>query len=245
MGKVPQFVFAFVKRVYAFLILFASDPFDVSERWFGMSYNPPFWLFWILLSLAIVFALIMAIRDVKKQTIKQEVNLLGDIKSDLITLNKYEKEVATKKGKKRISSAKIKYNFENYITNTAIPLFTNISTLPSKEQLLDSIIKFFVGVGDILDSNGYGLKEDLAIITEYNSAKEDIAIKQLRLRKKNRVLIQEHIRKAMLLNYGLNSVIVFRNIYRSSPEFRENIPLNYNTMIESAERVGDTFLPGV
>jgi len=213
-----------------------------------MSYNPPFWLFWLLLSLAIIFALIMAIRDVKKQTLKQEVNLLGDIKSDLITLNKYEKEVATKKSKKRMSSAelnKIKCDFQNYITNTVIPLFTNISTLPSKEQMLDSIIKFFIGVGDILDSNGYGLKENLVNITEYNSAKEDIANKQLRLRKKNRILIQKHIRKAMLLNYGLNSVIIFRNIYRSSPEFRVNIPLNYNTMVESAERVGDKFLTGM
>ncbi|MFC1933863.1 hypothetical protein ACFLXX_01760 [Chloroflexota bacterium] len=244
-NKTIQFIFAFGKRVYAFLILFASDPFDVSERWFGMNYNPPFWVFWLLLSLSIIFAVFMAIRDVRGRIKEEEVNLLNDIKAALITLNNCEKEVATKKAQKGLSMKKmnkVKADFRDYITTTGIPLLTNIGLFSTKEQMLDSLIKFFVGCGDVLDSNDYGLKFELADIAEYNNAKEDIAQKQVKLKTRKRSLIQTHIRKAMILAYGLNSVIVFRYIYRSSPEFQKAIPIQFNMMVESVERVGEKIL---
>ena len=229
-----RFLITFVSRLYTLFILLSSDPFDVSERWFKMNYNPPFWVFLILLSIAIVSALLWAVRDIKKQS--KEADYLNDIKSDLITLDKYERETATKKAQNKIpinKKDKIKNDIKDFIATKGLSLFTDIESLPAKEQILDRIIQFFTGIGDIFDANEHGLKSDLLSNAEYTNAKEDIANKQLILRKKKRIMIQTHIRKAMLLTYGLNSVIMFRRIYRSSPDFQKTIPIQYNMMVDT------------
>lgn len=73
MPKLWQFIWLFVRRLYSLFILLASDPFDVADRWFGLNYEPPFWLFWVLLTIAIGFALFMAIRDFKGKINQPEI----------------------------------------------------------------------------------------------------------------------------------------------------------------------------
>ena len=177
----------------------------------------------------------------------ETINALQEIKNDLIILDKYEKEAARKKDILKISSSdrdKIKSDLGNYITNTGEPLLMGIASTSNKEQILDNIIKFFVGIADIFDSNNYGIKRDLVSkeYAEYNIAQENIAKKQLQLSRRKRVLRQKHIHQVMLLTYGLNSVIIFRNLYRLSPGFRKAMPVKYNMMLESVEREGRKFL---
>lgn len=61
------FIWLFVKHLYTFLILFASDPYDIPERWFGMNYTPPQHLFWVLLGVATGVALFLTARDYRRQ----------------------------------------------------------------------------------------------------------------------------------------------------------------------------------
>lgn len=60
-----KFLRTFIKHWYTFLILLASDPFDISERWFGMNYAPPQYLFWVLLGVATCIALLLTIHDLR------------------------------------------------------------------------------------------------------------------------------------------------------------------------------------
>jgi hypothetical protein len=61
-----SFIKFFAKRLYVVFIVLAADPWDVAATWFKVRYEPPFWLFWLLLLLSVGFALIMALRDIVK-----------------------------------------------------------------------------------------------------------------------------------------------------------------------------------
>ncbi len=102
----------------------------------------------------------IGIRWAKSQSIKKFP--LEEIKDNLIIIDKCEREIATKKVKEKYtqnSTKKVRADFTEYITNTAITLFKSLTDTSDMGRVLDSLIKFFVGISDILDSNGYGLNE--------------------------------------------------------------------------------------
>ncbi|MFC2021243.1 hypothetical protein ACFLU1_05635 [Chloroflexota bacterium] len=248
MQKLLHITFLFITKLWTLIPALITDPFDVIER-VGKLINPNFslsapnWIFWVLLIIGLLFAGYLTYRDLKKES--KEIDYLNDIKVDLITLNKQERGVATKKAQQNIApgkKSKIKADVKEFIMTKGLDLFTGIEALLIKEQIVDRLIQFFTGIADVFDANGVGIKLDLNAITEYTDAKEDIAKKQLKLNKNKRIMIQTHIRKVNNLTYGLNNVIMFRHMYRSSPDFQKSIPLQYNLMLEGLEREGDKFL---
>ena len=46
----------------------------------------------------------------------------------------------------------------------------------------------------------------------------------------------------MNLTYGVNSVIIFRHIYRQSSDFRKRVPDSVNLFVENAEKEGRDYL---
>ncbi len=69
MQKIRRFLWIFVKHLYTIFILLASDPFDIAERWFHTKYQPPHFLFWLLLIIAVGSAVYLSIRSYKKSQI--------------------------------------------------------------------------------------------------------------------------------------------------------------------------------
>ncbi len=197
-----------------------------------------------LTGFGILFGAVLWVYGVKTQRI-ENIQVLDDIKSDLINVNACEREVANKKTQKQYSAEstkKVRSDFTQYITGSAQTLLKSFTDTSDKERVLDSLIKFLVDISDILDSNDYGLKSDLSGCMAYINAREDIALKQHRLGKKKKVLTQKNIRRVKLLTYGLNSTILFRHIYRSVPKVQEVVPIKFSMMLEGVERVGEKLL---
>lgn len=197
-----------------------------------------------LTGVGILFGVVLWVYGVKTQR-KENIQVLDDIKSDLINVNACERKVANKKTQKQYaaeSTKKLRSDFSQYIMGNLPSLLKGFTDTSNKERILDSLIRFFVSISDIMDSNGYGLKNDLSNCTTYTNAREDISRKQHRLNKKRKVLVQTNIRKVELLTYGLNSAILFRHIYRSVPKIQEVMPLQFSMMMESIERVAEKLL---
>lgn len=173
---------------------------------------------------------------------KNESSPLEDIKNDLITTNRWEREVATHRQINTDNVDKLKSDIRNYVLNNVFSLAKQMVGTKDKEKILDILIVFFSGIGDVFDINDVGLKSELDRFIAYKDAKKDIEVKQQRVNKRKRVLIQTHIRKTQQLTYGLNSSIMFRSLYRTIPEIRTAVPLQFHQSLESIERVADKFL---
>jgi hypothetical protein len=65
------FVVGILKKIYWLLPSLLSDPFDIAERWLSrwpsMNYNPPQWLFWVLLGIGLFIASFLTYYDVKRK----------------------------------------------------------------------------------------------------------------------------------------------------------------------------------
>ena len=61
------FTFGIFTRMYWLLPSLASDPFDIAERWLGMNYDAPQWLFWVLLGVGLFVAAFLTYNDVKQK----------------------------------------------------------------------------------------------------------------------------------------------------------------------------------
>jgi hypothetical protein len=64
-----------LKRLYYLIPALFTDPFDFLERWFKMIYEPPQWLFWLLLILGFALATILAYHEVRMQKVRLERQL--------------------------------------------------------------------------------------------------------------------------------------------------------------------------
>jgi cytochrome c-type biogenesis protein CcmH/NrfG len=56
-----------LKRLYYLIPSLLSDPFDILERWGKMTYDPPQWLFWVLLAIGLFFAVAMTYNELRTQ----------------------------------------------------------------------------------------------------------------------------------------------------------------------------------
>jgi len=64
-----------LKRLYWVVPSLFTDPFDFMERWFKMMYQPPSFLFWLLLSLGLILAIALTYHELRMQNIKVEGRL--------------------------------------------------------------------------------------------------------------------------------------------------------------------------
>lgn len=76
-----------LKRLYYLIPSLFSDPFDVLERWFKVIYEPPQWLFWVLLSVGLAIAIILAYHEVRMQKVNLERQLDDKAKKKEIRKN--------------------------------------------------------------------------------------------------------------------------------------------------------------
>ena len=68
MKKIVVVVWEFVKQLYVFVILLASDPFDIAERWFSFDYKPPSYIFWVLFGFAFSISVILTLWNVTRKS---------------------------------------------------------------------------------------------------------------------------------------------------------------------------------
>ena len=56
-----QYARGIIKRLYWLAPTLFLDPFDFAERYWGIMYNPPQWLAWVLLTIGFVVGLVVAV----------------------------------------------------------------------------------------------------------------------------------------------------------------------------------------
>ena len=234
---------SFAKNLYVFLILLLSDPFDILERWGGVSYKPPSWLFWVLLAVAIGLASWRTVEDTKKGIRNEEK--LDSIKNTLVTIGKYQRDAAIQQG------GMIPNKLKARITQDLIALYP-ISHIESviEEGLrgnVEPLLNFYEKFGDILDANGCGLKLQLQSNPQYNDALADLTSKlvTLRLARKKTELIQSNIIRIRKGGYGLNSGIVLRNMLKTSHSRGKSEDAVIHSVVvslEALENIGQDFL---
>ena len=72
--RILQIIYRFIIRFLALIPAFLTDPFDFIERQTTMTYDPPLWIFWLLLSLGILLVGYLTYRDLwKKYKVAWEV----------------------------------------------------------------------------------------------------------------------------------------------------------------------------
>jgi hypothetical protein len=200
---------AFVKNLYVFAVLLLSDPFDLAERWFGVSYTLPSWLFWILLGIAIGLSVWRTIEDTKRSVHNQES--LDAIKNDLVAIDRYEQNLAVIQSGKKCTAptmARITDDFNALYSVSALKSILQQAYNKNIEPLF-SLLK---SVGEILDANGYGLKDGLQNIPAYNDTLDDLTnrLVTLHLGEKKTEIITANATRIRKGAYGLNSSMVLR-----------------------------------
>ena len=61
-----------LKRIYWVLLFFLfSNPFNVAERWFGVRYEAPSYLVWVLLFIGFCFASFFTFHSLRKSIVKK------------------------------------------------------------------------------------------------------------------------------------------------------------------------------
>jgi len=59
-------------RIYWLIPAIMSDPWDLAERWFGIKWNPPVWLGWVLLATGLFIAIFLAYHELRMQKLAFE-----------------------------------------------------------------------------------------------------------------------------------------------------------------------------
>lgn len=163
---------------------------------------------------------------------------LEDIKNDLITMNNIQREAAQIKAKEHCPDEIATQIYKDFLEVFGdIWSFTlNITNEIAQKHQIDPLVAFFKKVGDILDSNQYGLKNELQNNKAYKAANEDLMRKRvaLNLGKKTKAIVQRNIDHAKEVSYGLNSSIILRGVL-AEPKYRELMPAQIKTTLEGIE----------
>ena len=61
------FIWGVIKRGYWLFVSLVTDPFDIAERVFNMTYEPPTWTFGLLLGIAVFIAGFLTYHDLRKE----------------------------------------------------------------------------------------------------------------------------------------------------------------------------------
>ncbi len=163
---------------------------------------------------------------------------LESIKSDLITLNAYEKETATEMARESCPQDKAIMIHDDFVSNYGGNIVSVISSVIRdvvRKRSVDSLIEFFKKIGDILDSDDCGLEKSLEKNVGYKSTRVELAQKRMKLKtgKKRRRIIQRNIDRVLALSYGLSSSVVLRGVLTII--LKESIYSPMRAMLESIE----------
>lgn len=169
-----------------------------------------------------------------------QAKLLDDIKTDLVNMNIYQREVALKKAQQVCPEEVAMQIYDDFIAlfgKDILKFTTSIIQRILSDRSADALIEFFKKFGDILDSNQYGLKVELEENELYKSARMDLTQKRVKLkvRKRKHVIIQKNIDRVCSLTYGLNSSILLRGILSTDPNLKRLVPAEIRITMEGIE----------
>lgn len=175
-----------------------------------------------IIILVIIRLTVFSLRRKSARTKEVHRTAIEDIKSDLVNMSMYQREVATKKTRQPCPEKTAKQIYDDCFAfwGTDLAFIKNVVESVMVHQNIDPLIDFFKRYGDILDGNEYGLKVELEGIELYKSSRVDLAQKRLRLHKmkERKATIQKNIDRVCALIYGLNSSILLRGVLRSLPK---------------------------
>ena len=176
----------------------------------------------------------------------ETASLLEDIKTDLVTMNAYQRERAIQEAQASCDGETAMQIQSDFLAlfGDAPSFATGLVNEVLVNRNVDALIDFFRKVGNILDSNNYGLKTKLENEDVYNRAYVDVSQKLLRLpvKKKRRTIIQKNIERVHSLAYGLNSSILLREALKTVPEAYRLVPTEIRIVLESIETQKDSTL---
>jgi len=174
-------------------------------------------------------------------------SLLEGVKSHLVTLIAYERDAATIKAKVPCSKETVEQIYDDFTSIFGVSVVSVIVSVLQEivcTGSVDLLIAFFKKFGDILDSNGYGLKAELEKIDLYKSSRTDLAQKMVKLKmgKGRKLITQGNIDRVRSLSYGLSSSVLLRSVLDSVPEAKDIVPPVIRVTLESVEVVAEQTL---
>lgn len=198
----------------------------------------------ILIAGGIIALIFIIIGQLRINNEKSAIILIDDIKSDLVTLNAQEKESAIARGSKPCPSEIAKQICDDFVSifgSNIIILVKNMLIAMVNKESVDPLIAFFGKSGDILDSNKYGLKEELEKDELYKSTRTDLIQKQssLNIGRKRKRIVKENVKRLRLFSYGINSSVLLRSVLDSSLSTKAIMPTEIKVVMESIETVGE------
>jgi len=238
MGEIRHFLWVFSKHLYTFLIIFASDPFDFAERWFNVNYQPPFWLFWLLVAIAVSVSIILTIRELRQKTKRLDI---ANIPSLLNVMSKYLKKKTKNKIKRvqNVSNTPSNILELNNLLKKCLRVYGVTQDLPKPTKLpiteryrksiqrrvptelleqmeqTDRSWELNMQVGGILDEEHYGLQlEGDTKYKKHETVVNDIAKHYIGIcsenltKKKNDFLIRMYATYSYLLFLGYWEILV-------------------------------------
>jgi hypothetical protein len=239
-----RIAWAFLKNVYVFAILLLRDLLDLIQRWRGVSYQLPSWLFWVLLGIAIGLAAWRTWEDTRRSIANEKK--LDAIKNDLVVIDKYEQNAAIIQGKKKCPA-----RIMARITDDFNALYS-VSTIESILQQaysrnIEPLFGFLKSVGEILDANSCGLKDELQNIPAYRDTLDDLTNRLVtsHLGEKKTELIKANATRIRKGGYGLNSSIVLRAMLkRIEPRNKNEAAIAHSVVVglEALETIVRDFL---
>jgi hypothetical protein len=146
--QIREYIWLFIKRWYFFVILLLDDPWGLAERWGGMNYTPPPYLFWILLSMAIILALGAAYFDLRNLRSRKLVDkLILDKKTDIIlgitdtlkNISDYYSSIIENKTKERIDKRQFIQLFRNTLGISKVTIYPYRNHKSYKENLNEQV----------------------------------------------------------------------------------------------------------
>lgn len=215
-------------KVFSIVVIFIPQYVDsvwgLAERFRGgsITMHDITWAYWITVPIGgTMFGIAMWV--IRKEAEEHNTRPLQDIKKDLLMISTYERDVATEKANQKCPKKTAEQIYEDWCSIRGRDFHKFIVSIIQSVVVnhdLDPLINFFKEIGDILDSNGYGLKVELQKNEAYKSYRMDVAQKRLNLKagKKKSTIIQKNIDRVYSLTYGLNSSIVLRAIFNSMPK---------------------------
>ena len=177
---------------------------------------------------------------------KENEGLLDGIRSVLIDIDKCENDAAIKKTKRKPPKdlmERIARDFTEVFGSLAPFLASMLDNILGKGNI-DYLINFFAKLGDIMDTEDFGLKSELSYTDEYANLNADLAKKRanLQLKEKKRRLVEKNIDRVRVLTYGVHSSRVFRQVLKAIPEAKA-LPRESMVILESMEAAMGRILP--
>jgi len=213
-----KWLIAIFSAVFIGLPQYIDSLWGLAERVSGADMMPDLtWAYGVTVPLAVIM-LCVTFWASRKESKEKNASVLEKIKSDLVTMHTCEREAATKKALQSCSKEiAMRIGDDLVLLSTTMASFL-LRFISNRD--IDALIDFFKTIGNVADSNSYGLKVELTDNELYNSFRRDLAQKRidLKMRKKKKAVVRENTYRVSALTYGLNSSILLRGILQAVPE---------------------------